>query len=40
MELSPILFKFVSKALATSELEFLAVHTFAELRELYCVFVE
>lgn len=40
MDLSPTLFKFVSKALAASELEFLAVSRFAELRELYCVFVE
>ena len=40
MVLSPTLLKFLSKALEASELEFLAVPTFAELRELYCVFVE
>ena len=40
MELSPTLLKLLSKALEASEFEFLAVFTFAELRELYCVFVE
>ena len=40
MELSSTLLKFFSKALEASEFEFLAVSTFAELRELYCVLVE
>ena len=40
LQLSPALFKFLSKALEASELEFLTLSGFAELRELYCVFVE
>ena len=40
LELSPALFKFLSKALEASELESLTLSTFVELRALYCVFVE
>ena len=40
LELSPALFKFLSKASEASELESITLSTFAELRELYCVFVE
>lgn len=40
LELSPALFKLLSKALEASELKSLTLSTFVELRELYCVFVE
>ena len=40
MEFSSTFLRFFSKALEASEFEFLVVYTFAELRELYCVFVE